>query len=155
LATGKPLATVPLAFEVHAVALTPDGKTLAVAVENRDSRIDPDKRVGVQIWDVVAGRHMRSLTANQPVTVLAFAPDGKTLASGTRENELPRLWDASTGKETIHFQDLSDRLTPIHALAFAPNGKLLAAGRKSTVELWDLSTGRLRLAHDGHRPGAA
>src|SRR5947209_8027512 len=39
----------------------------------------------------------------QPIAALAFAPDGKTLAT-LAENNAVRLWDAVTGKEIRRFE---------------------------------------------------
>jgi hypothetical protein len=73
------------------------------------------------------------------VSVLAFSPDGKTLASGGRD-ELVTLWDAGSGKKIATLRG-HDR--PVSALVFTPDGKGLAsASWDHTIKLWDPSTGR-------------
>src|SRR5947209_1534865 len=59
----------------------------------------------------------------------AFAPDGKTLASGGDDGV--RLWEIPTGKELRRF----GRWAAV--VAFSPDGRLLATGgHDSQVHLW-------------------
>jgi WD40 repeat protein len=81
------------------------------------------------------------------VDTLAFAPDGKTLASAgakdsVRTGERPqgtiRLWDlqGATGKERAV---LRGHQGPVRSLAFAPGSRtLLSGGDDSTVRRWEL-----------------
>jgi WD40 repeat protein len=98
----------------------------------------------VQLWDVATGREHTLQGHAFSVTALAFAPDGKTLASATG-SWLPdgapgeiKLWDVATGKERATLAKLP---IMILALAFAPDGKTLASSSK-TVKLWDVGTGK-------------
>jgi WD40 repeat protein len=73
---------------------------------------------------------------------VAFAADGKALASGGKDG-LVRLWETATGREIRRFQGHKGN---VDGLAFSPDGKtLLSAGTDNTVCLWDLATGNLRL----------
>jgi WD40 repeat protein len=54
---------------------------------------------------------------------LAFAPDGKTLASGGTDQTV-RLWDLDTGKQV---RQLGSKLGEVSCLLFSPDGKLLYA----------------------------
>lgn len=72
---------------------------------------------------------------------LAFAPDGKALATGTYHGGA-KLWDAKTGKlvRTLDAGLVRGGLTPV----FSPDGKVLAIGnRNSTTRLFDPATGKL------------
>jgi RNA polymerase sigma factor (sigma-70 family) len=77
------------------------------------------------------------------VSSVAFAPDGKTLASGDRNGEL-RLWDSAKGKLLRAFTDQANQdYNLVHALAFSPDGKWLASD-KGRLSLWDIETGTRR-----------
>src|SRR4051794_20186665 len=76
-----------------------------------------------------------------PVLALAFAPDGKTLASVSGDGTL-RLWETASGKERQRFLGHKGE---IRGLAFAPDGKsLLTGGADGTARLWDVKTGKER-----------
>ena len=57
----------------------------------------------VRLWDAVTGEHKHTLTGHtRGVFSVSFSPDGRTLASGSRDETI-RLWDAVTGehKQTL------------------------------------------------------
>lgn len=110
-------AKVRIALEGPAdghIAVSPDGKTLAMRNDQEDT---------VTLWDVETGTEKatwKDLRAHR----LAFARDGKALAIGADRHV--KLWDVDTGKElaTLKRDETSTRL---QSLAFSPNGKMLAA----------------------------
>lgn len=68
------------------------------------------------------------------VSAVAFSPDGKQLASASRDSTV-RLWDVATGAPLQTLEDHSDY---VRAVAFSPDGKQLAsASRDGTIRLWD------------------
>ncbi len=73
------------------------------------------------------------------VSTVAFSPDGKTLASGSRDNTI-RLWDVRLGQE---FKVLTGHSGNVNSIAFSPDGKTLASGSEdNTIRLWDVNSGR-------------
>jgi WD40 repeat protein len=114
-----------------ALAFSADGKLLAVA-----STADQP----VEIWDAVTGEEVCKLRGREQwgnwgeLTPLAFAPDGKTLATGAKNQVV--LWDVATGKEV---RLLKGHAGPVRCLAFSPDGKsLLSGSADTTVLLWKL-----------------
>lgn len=76
------------------------------------------------------------------VNIVAFSPDGKTLASGSADNTV-KLWDPATGKERTTLKNKGG--LEIKGLAFSPDGKTLAAGsHTSNILLWELETGKVK-----------
>jgi WD40 repeat protein len=79
------------------------------------------------------------------VRCLAFAPDGKMLATGGGFSDSPneiKLWDVLTGTERATFRG---NQTGIQAMAFAADGRTLATvSSERIVTLWDVATGRQR-----------
>ncbi|MBY0528557.1 MAG: protein kinase [Gemmataceae bacterium] len=72
------------------------------------------------------------------ISAVAFAPDGKRLATGSYDRTI-QLWDAATGKP---LKTLAGHKGFVHAVAFAPDGETLAsASHDGTVKLWDTRKG--------------
>jgi RNA polymerase sigma factor (sigma-70 family) len=99
-----------------------------------------------------------------------FSPDGKLIASASRDENRVRLWDAASGKQVseLHMDGLShDRLafSPDGKLlaawvgmkgapavvAFSPDGRTLATVNGHSVYLWEVATGKLRQEVTGAR----
>ena len=112
---------------VDALAVSPDGKTIASAAYD------------VRLWDAATGKQGLQLPVTNAST-LAFSPDGKTLAVGARDGKLT-TWDVATGKPAVKFEGHTNQIT---SLAFSPDGKMLAsASEDKSLKLWDVATGKL------------
>jgi WD40 repeat protein len=77
------------------------------------------------------------------VLALAYAPDGRLLASGSLDRTL-RLWDTHSRREVAVLPDHGNFVTGV---AFAPDGRTLASiGSDSQVRVWDVAERRQRLS---------
>ena len=94
----------------------------------------------VRLFDTAAGKEIATLPHPQEVGALAFAPDGKRLATACWDRAI-RIWDLARARgEKRPGRVHKDRVT---AVDFAANGKwLLCAGGGDGHKLGDAGTGK-------------
>jgi WD40 repeat protein len=134
---------------VTALAFSPDGKLLASGTD-----FDFPRRRGEEnpicLWDVATGKQLRRLNGHKDrVYKVAFAPDGKTLASGGgRYDPTLRLWDVEAGTEVFARTGHGGEL---ESVTFSPDGQTIATGSMDkTIRLWDPATGQEKSKLTGH-----
>ncbi|MCI0456517.1 MAG: protein kinase [Gemmataceae bacterium] len=140
--------------EVWNVAFSPVGGLLASASSGYD-KLRQGELGEVKIWDVATGQELRTLPGHKAaVTSVAFSPDGKRLAAGTRvfvrsREDLPaevevKVWEVATGEVLQTLKVQSARVT---SLAFSPDRRWLgAAALNGEVKVWDAVTGQEHLS---------
>jgi WD40 repeat protein len=187
VATGHEAATLKgYRGMASCAAISPDGKTLAAGTMIPGSGnlllgfLIPDIRIlgsnpaanttgKVILWEVATGRMITTLGAHEGMVAdVAFAPNGKTLASASRASTWEpwgggspaedhpgqlKLWDLAAGKEKVS----QPHPRGIHTLAFSPDGATLAggAGPFGEIDLWDARSGRFRCSIAGHTGAVA
>ena len=109
------------------IQYSPDGKELAVASSK-----------GIWIYNARTGAEVTLLSGHQgDVQAIAYAPDGKTLASAGRDETI-RLWHPKTSQ---HLATLTGHGGLVTSIAFSPDGKKLVSGSgDATVRLWSTET---------------
>jgi WD40 repeat protein len=111
-----------------ALALSPDN---LLAVGCQDGTI--------RTWDLATrqevGAPLKGHTGS--ISQVAFAPDGRTLASADAYGKVC-LWDVAARRLMT---TLEGHTAFVNSLAFSPDGKLLASsGNDATIRLWDTAT---------------
>jgi len=77
---------------------------------------------------------LNRVCASGGVGDVTFSPDGKRLASTSRDNSV-KVWDAQTGQELLTVEGHSEYW---NGVAFSPDGHRLASGAAGgAVKIWD------------------
>jgi WD40 repeat protein/beta-lactamase regulating signal transducer with metallopeptidase domain len=128
-------------YPVLSVACSSDGKTLAVAGEER----------AIKLIDADTGATRMVLEGHEDVVSrVAFSPDGQTLASAGFDGNVI-LWDVQTGKRK---HTLKGHENWVFFATFSPDGHTLAtSGYDKTVRLWDVKTGKPLAMLGKHKAG--
>ncbi|HEY7327633.1 MAG TPA: protein kinase [Gemmataceae bacterium] len=119
---------------VGAVALSPDGKQLAIPCETQTPT--------VRLWDIAGEPKEQAVLKGHATGIIckpAFSPDGKTLATGSTDKTI-HIWDLSA-KEPRERAVLKDHTYWVVSVTFSPDGKLLASSGQHdyTIRLWDMT----------------
>jgi WD40 repeat protein/serine/threonine protein kinase/class 3 adenylate cyclase len=119
------------------LALSPDGRVLAVACRDR-----------VRLWDWAERREILTLpwTWRDRTSALAFSTDGKLVAAAS----LPLLfWSVAENREEGLMEEPHTGI--VVAMAFSPDGQTLATTAwDTTLKIWDLPSRRFLGALPGH-----
>jgi RNA polymerase sigma factor (sigma-70 family) len=126
---------------VHAVAVSPDGKTLASGSEDKL----------IKLWNPMTGEELGRFAGHTGVVEsVCFTPDGKTLVSGGTDG-MVRVWDLAAGKEMRSFKGNGGSM--VWCVAVSPDGKVLASGGNGygskTLVMRDLATGEELFSRGG------
>lgn len=123
---------------VWSIAFTPDGKRLAMGIDDGT----------VKIWDVANRRLDSTMPVHPgPVWTTTISSDGQLMATGHDDGSV-HLWDVATEKEHATFKVDG----PVRSLEFAPQGHRIAVGtRTGQVGIWDADTREKLVSMEGHQ----
>ena len=150
VAAGKPGPKLTGAADwLLSVAFSPDGKTVAAGSVN-GHWYSWDLATGQRAHDtatVVPAMPNKPPPTPTPVTALAFAADGKTLAAGGADGQV-YLFSLPDGK---FLRTLTGHTSAVTAVAFHPTGALLVSASKDrTLRLWNPANGQVIKTLEGH-----
>jgi len=118
LSTGKSKKTIRTASHIVALALSPDGKFLAVGSDPLEGSIN-----NLELWEMPEGKSRGFLKGDTNyVYSLAFSADSSLLASASGDSTV-RLWDPQSGtlKQTLKVDDFQP------GFALLPGGQQLVS----------------------------
>ncbi len=135
---------------LRAIEVSPDGRLIATASDDGT----------VRFWDAETGRAGRILDGHKGgALAVAFSPDSRQVATFGGDGTT-RIWEASSGALLRTLPAVrEDEGSPFASgaqgaqkpLAFDEDGQRLAvAGALGTVQVWDLTSGKVSLELKGH-----
>jgi WD40 repeat protein len=143
--TRRQIGSVSGAVIRESLALTHDGRRLAVGVSEGDFDSDPPQvRFMVELWDVASqGMEVSWQAHSAEVTSLSFTGDAGRLATGSYDTVV-KLWNATNQQLEATFADQSYW---VYSVAITGDGRWLASGGGQSpsiaeLHLWDLTSKR-------------
>jgi WD40 repeat protein len=128
--SGKP----PGLAATAALALSPDGHWLARTLQPTGDHPAPPPQA--QLCELATGACLALPGYHGETRVLAFSPDGQTLAECGNADGTVHLWDVFTRKERVLQAD-----SRVYTLDFATDSKGLALLTGERLLIWDLPSG--------------
>ena len=141
---GSRDAILPLSGGINrTLALSPDGRVLARVVDRSG---DAAQDGNIALWDTQTEARIFSIRPPENGSfgnLMAFSPDGRTLAVYARPRNEIELWDL-VGRQKMHTLVYSPETIP-NELQFSPDGRLLAIrylNFERAVTLWRVAGGQ-------------
>jgi WD40 repeat protein len=143
IAADRPLPGYRVGRPVS-IAVTPDGKTLAVCSALATS---------ISLWDIAKGTSSGRLSVpgREQLTCLALSPDGRRLAAGYRgpDGHGALIWDLAARKLE---RTVAPELELVLGITFSPGGRWIACACSEGVALFDAGEFQRRLFLRGDIP---
>lgn len=114
---------------INQIALSPDGKWIAAASEDRT----------VQVWQMHTGQLQGKFSQSIASSSLAFSPNNKVLLAASGNRAI--LWQLNTRQPSRTLTATN----PIHRATFSPDGRLIAIlSQNGQVQVQEVATGQVR-----------
>ncbi|MEW4530175.1 c-type cytochrome domain-containing protein [Maioricimonas sp. JC845] len=118
----------------RAVKLTEDALASSKQrVEERKKQLETAQAYQKEIDGQLAAAKKAQSEAPAPIHAIAFAADGKRLATAGDSGAI-HLWHAESGQ---HLDTLTGHEQPVRSIAFGAAGTLVSAGQAKGVTVWD------------------
>lgn len=134
---NKQIASIVHEAAVPAIALSPDGRQLAIGSADNI----------VRLWDITSlAKPSRVATFTDTLAALAFSLDSRRLATVTKD-QVSWLWDLATGAQVAKLSALA----PVNKAVFSTDSQLLATAgpnrlaasqKNNAVQVWDAQQGK-------------
>lgn len=112
---------------VFGAAVSPDGRRVATAAEDRTARI----------WELATGTLVHTLTHPGDPETIDWSPDGRVIATGC-DDDICRLWSPDTGVVVL---ELKDATAAVRFVRFSEDGsRLLVGAYDATMRSYDTQT---------------
>jgi WD40 repeat protein len=129
VATGKERVKIKmeLGLKVHAVAFSPDGRTVLTGGDNGV----------VLLWDAATGRQIREYVgASGNVSAVAYSNDGQRVYAAGYDGKI-RTWQTGDGRHQQTFTGLTGGVVSLAA----SDRDVIGASREGTATVWAAETG--------------
>lgn len=129
------------------LAISPDESRLAIGLSNGRIKVFAPPAAGA------LGTYQKELFEieghSDPITGLAFSPDGKKIASTSWKDGL-RIWESESTEELGALNTIQPQ---VQDMRFSPDGRLLAVkDASSRVRVWDVAAGKAVYSITGYLP---
>ncbi len=151
--TGQELMSLDLPGKTQAVAISPDGETVAVGfgdskmivtirfapgtngAEVADFEDSGGGDRSVRLYRVPTGEVVGTLKGHaKPTRSLAFSPDGRRIVTAGGSDNTVKLWDAKSGEEIL---TLGPQPGIVTCVGFSANGVRIVSGSLQEARVWD------------------
>ena len=139
--TGKELTMFP--GKCQSLTFSPDGRLLATG-GGRFGTVGKFGGKELQLWEVATGRKAPMTENISSASILRFSENGQVLTSVNVWGNTIRTLDVETGVSTVNnLENRSVKRITLPEPYALTHDKFAVGGRRSKIELWDVTTGRM------------